>query len=278
MAGAEATTHLGGRRGKLDQLLGDPGTWIRTDRAGRGVELLVARLVAEYQPFATRSVHRLEHKVLETSQRVLQLIGLAQAVSRNVGQDRLFSKVVGGHRRHVGADQLVVRHPVAHRVGYRDRPCPGRIQQAGTADHRIRAELNRVQELVVDPAVDNVDPLLPGRAPHEHGVPPADEVAPVDQLDSHLPSQEAVLEVRRVVGPWREHHDCGLSHTLGGAGTQAFQQHGGIAVDRSHPVAGEQLRKHPRHGPAVLDGPRARSIPAIWIRTPFGERIPAAAR
>jgi hypothetical protein len=70
--------------------------------------------------------------------------------------------------------------------------------------------VHRIEELVVDPAVDDVDALLAVRRPHADLVAGAHQVAALDQLDAHLPGQQGVLEVGGVVDARGEDDDRGL--------------------------------------------------------------------
>ena len=128
-----------------------------------------------------------------------QLVRILQAVGGHVRQDRLLAQVVADDLGHVGVGELVVGDPVADGVGDGDVAGPGRVEDARAADERIGAEVQRVEELVVDPAVHHVHPLLAGRGPHVDDPVPADQVPAFDQFDAHLAGQEGVLEVGRVV-------------------------------------------------------------------------------
>ena len=77
--------------------------------------------------------------------------------------------------------------------------------------------MQRVEELVVDPAVHDVHGLVTRRRAHEDAVVAAHEVATFDQLDAHLAGEERVLEVRRVVHAGREHDDVRFAETPVGA-------------------------------------------------------------
>ena len=88
----------------------------------------------------------------------------------------------------------------------RQRNIPGaiRVEEAGDAEDRIAAEGHGVNEVVVDAAVDDVDPPQPTRRPHVDDVVVGDEVAAFDQLNSHLAREVSVLKVRRVEDARRE--------------------------------------------------------------------------
>src|SRR5207253_1528616 len=99
--------------------------------------------------------------------------------------------------------------PVAHRVGDADVAGAGRVEDAGTAEHRLGPEVEGVEEVVVDPPVDDVNPVLALRAAHVDPVVAAHQVATLHQLDAHLAGEEGVLEVGRVVDAGGEHDHGG---------------------------------------------------------------------
>ena len=86
-------------------------------------------------------------------------------------------------------------------------PGPVGVHQARHAEHAVGAERQRVEEVVVDAAVDHVHALQAARRPHEDAVLIDDQVAALDQLDAHPLGEEAVLEVGRVVHARAEQHD-----------------------------------------------------------------------
>ena len=64
-----------------------------------------------------------------------------------------------------------------------------------TPEHRVAAEVHRVEELVVDPPVDDVDRAVARGRAHPHLAADADQVTALDELDAHHPGQQGVLEV-----------------------------------------------------------------------------------
>ena len=94
-------------------------------------------------------------------------------------------------------DRLVVGDAGADRVGDRDGPGAVGADEPGHAEHRVGAELERVDEVVVEPAVDRVHALQPGGRAHVADGVADDEVGRLDELDAHLPREERVLEVGR---------------------------------------------------------------------------------
>ena len=132
---------------------------------------------------------------------VLEVHGL------DVLEDGILAQVVADHGRHVGVDELVVGHAVADAVGDGDPAGPSCVDDARTSDERVGAELQWVEVVVVDAAVDDVDGHLTlGRAQEDVGA-VAHQVAPLDQVDPHEAGQQRVLVEGRVVHAGREDHD-----------------------------------------------------------------------
>ena len=114
-------------------------------------------------------------------------------------EDRLLAEVEADHLGHVRVDRLVVGDAGADRVRERDVAGAVGVHQARHAEQAVVAEDERVEEVVVDAAVDDVDPLQPARRAVKTRLSVHDEIAALDELDAHLAREERVLEVRRVV-------------------------------------------------------------------------------
>ena len=144
-------------------------------------------------------------------------------------------QVVADHVGHERIDALVVGDAGADAVGQRDVAGAVGVDQARHAEHAVGPEGQRVEEIVVDAAIDHVHPLQAARGAHVDAVLIDDQVAALDQLDAHALGEEGVLEVGRVV-------DAGA------------QQH--HASDR--PAARRDVLEHVEQGGRVVVGRRAR--------------------
>ena len=153
--------------------------------------------------------------------------------------------------RHVGVDRLVVGQAGAEGVGHRDVAGAIGVEQPGAAQRRIGAEDQRIAEVVVDAAVDDVDALEAVGGAHVDDVVVRDQVAAFDQIDAHLARQVGVLEVGGVEDARREQHDVRLWAALGRERAQRGQQQLRIVLDGPHAVAREKLRKGALHHAAV---------------------------
>ncbi len=124
---------------------------------------------------------------------------------------------------------------------------------ARDADQRVRAEVQRVEEVVVEPPVDHVDRGLPPGGAHPYPVAGADQVAALDQLDAHQPGQQGVFEVGRVGHARGEDGHHRIGHAVGSAGLESSQQALRVLVHRAYGLFGEEGREGAGHHPAVLD-------------------------
>ena len=138
-----------------------------------------------HRGLAAGPVDRLDHELVQAVHHLLAVGGLLQAPGVDVGQDRLLAQVVADQVGHVRVEQLVVGDPVADRVGDGDVARAGGVEQARAPQDRVVAEGDRVEEVVVDPAVDHVHAAQPARGAHVNEVVEHHEVAPFHDLDPH---------------------------------------------------------------------------------------------
>ena len=138
------------------------------------------------------------------------MLRIVRQVGFDVRQDRLFAEVVLDDPWNVGVDDLVVRDAGPDRVGEGDVARAVGVHQARHAERRVGPEDQRVEEVVVYPPVDHVDPLRAARGLHVHDAVVHKQIAPLDQADAHLLRQERVLEIGAVVDAGREQHDAGI--------------------------------------------------------------------
>ena len=215
-------------------------------------ELLLGGFRAEHDAVAAGTLDRLDDQFVDAVEHLFAFVVEPAAEGVDVGQQRLFAQVVLDHGRHIGVDELVVADAVADRAGDHDVAGARGVDQTRHPEHRVGAELQRVQEVVVDAAVDDVDLPLPLGGAHVDLVVAAEQVAALDQLDAHLAGQQRVLEVGRVVDARGQHHHRRVGLVGGRGVAQRPQQVRGVVVDRAHPMGGEQVRENPRHGAPVL--------------------------
>ncbi len=227
---------------------GSASIWRRNSLA-----LLGARDRADQHPVAAAAVDGLDDELVEVLEDVAAIVLVDAEVGRHVAEDRLLAEVVADHLRHVAVDGLVVGDARAGRVRERDVAGAVGVEEPGRAEHRVLAEDQRVEELVVDAAVDHVDALQALRRAHVDDVVVAQQVAALDELDAHVAGEERVLEVGRVVHAGREQHDRRHRRRGRRDGAQRGEQLLRVLVDAEHAVALEERRELALHRRAVLE-------------------------
>ncbi len=242
-----ARTHLAvdERRhgGQLHDRLGDPVTRAPQDPHPQVLQLVPGRGGADHDALAAGAVHRLDHELVEPVHHLLEVLRLAEAPGVDVAEDRLLGEVVADQVGHVGVDELVVGHAVADRVGQREVAGARCVEHPRAPEQRVAAEVDRVEELVVDPAVDHVHGREARGRPHHHPAPARDQVAALHELHAHRPREQRVLEVRPVEDPGGEHDDRRVGDTGRSGGPQGAQQPARVVVDGPDALVGEGLRQ-----------------------------------
>ncbi len=126
--------------------------------------------------------------------------------------------------RHVGVDGLVVGEAGAEGVGHGDVAGAIGIEEPGAAQRGVGAEDQRIAEVVVDAAIDDVDALEAVGGAHVDDVVVRDQVAAFDEIDAHLAGEVGVLEVGGVEDAGREQHDIRLGPAFRRERAQRGQQ------------------------------------------------------
>ena len=90
-------------------------------------------------------------------------VRIVEPVGPDVRQQRALAQVVLDELREIGIRQLVVGYAITDRVGDRDIAGPGSVHQPWGPQHRVRAEGQRIDKIVVDAAINYVYPAQAGR-------------------------------------------------------------------------------------------------------------------
>ncbi len=236
--------------------LRDPAARVGRHHAVQFGQRLLVGVRPDDDALAAGPVHRLEHEMAQLAEDPGAHVRIVQPVGLDVGEHRLLVEVVADQVGHVGVDELVVSHAVADPVGDRHVPGPCGVDETGAADDRIGPEQHRVQEIVVDAAVDHVDQAPPVGGAQVDAVARAEQVASLDEFGTHEPGQQGVLEVGRIVDARRKDDDHRIVGGLRGGGAERGQQARRVFVHRGHPLLGEQRRGMSASWPA---GSRSRS-------------------
>src|SRR5690606_13999326 len=126
---------------------------------------------------------------------------------------------------------FVISHARSWSVRERYLAVQVRFDDAWDPKQRLRAKNFRVEVVITDASIDHIDTLEPARGAHLNVAISHDEILGLHQLDAHLLGQEAVLVVRAVVTPGRQHYDPRLSGHVLPEVTQHREQAHGVVVD-----------------------------------------------
>ena len=219
-----------------DDRLRDPAARVGEQPLPELVELGGRGIRPDDQPLAARAVDGLDHELVEPVEHLFEGARVFEPPRVDVLEDRLLGEVVADEVGHVRVEQLVVGDAVADRVRDRDVAEPRREHETRGAEHRVGAELQRIEELVVDAAVDDVDALGSAGRAHEHLAADAQQVAALDELDAHEAREQRVLEVRRVVDTRRQHDDVRVLDPGRGRCAQRGEELVRVVADRTHRI------------------------------------------
>ena len=243
----------GRNRRELHDGLRYPATRICAQRLSQLLELGRAGGRTDDESLAAGAIHRFDDEFVEPIEHLRQRFRVFESPGVDVRDDRILAKVVPDEVGQVGVDELVIGNPIADRIGDGHIAEACREQQARAAEHRIRAKLQRIEKLVVDPTVNHIDTPWTGCGAHPYPSAGAEQVAAFDQLDTHQAGEQGVFEVGRVVDAGGEHNDGGVIRPLRCARAQSLQELVRIVANRTHPHAHEKFRKGLRHHSAVGD-------------------------
>ncbi len=253
MAGRDARGHEGRAGGERQGRLGDEPVRGVLELLGEVVELALAGVRPDQHPVAARAVDLLHHQVGQVVHHVREGVLLAAAVGRHVVQDRLLAGEELHDLGHVAVDRLIVRDAGPDRVGEGHRAALVGVHQPRHAEDRIRAEDQRVEEVVVEAAVDHVDLPRPLGGAHVDDVVLGEEVGRLHQLDAELVGQERVLVERGIVAPGGQEHDGRVAgRRARREAAQRGEQGVRVVLHRRDPVLREQVREQAQHHLPVL--------------------------
>ena len=174
-------------------------------------------------------MHLLDHQFGQVREHVLQILFFAQHPRVHIADDGRGSQVKADHLGHIGVDGFIVRHAGADGIG--DGNASGAIgcEQPRNSQHGIGPKHQRVQEIIVDTPVDDIDPLRALGGAHEHRLVAHEQILPFHRrCPSAAPGRRVRSSVRcKLRG--QQHQWIGDAR---GAMPQAIQEHIGVMIDR----------------------------------------------
>ena len=143
--------------------------------------------------------------------------------------------------------------PVPSALATATLPARDRFHQPGDAEQRVAAQLERIAEVVVEPAEDDVDRLQAVERLEEHAAVAHGQVAALDEREAEIAREVGVLEVGLVVRAGRQQDDLrGLSRF----GRERAQRVALGAEERREPLdlaVAKRLGQAARQDDAVLE-------------------------
>ena len=244
----------GRRAGREPQRrLGDIVGGVGGELFREGHDLGLAGVRPHQHAVAARAVDLLHHQFGDVLLHIFQRIRLAAAECRHVLQQHRLAEVELDDLGHIGVDRLVVGDAGAHCIGQCDGAGLVGAHQSRHAQCRIGPEGERIEIVVVDAAVDHIDPLQPLRGAHEDLVVLHHQIGALHQFDAELVGKERMLVIGRIVLARRQQHHHWLRPRRGWRDrAQRSQQRVGIVLDRRDAMLGEQVGCQPHHHLAVL--------------------------
>ena len=152
----------------------------------------------------------------------------------HVLEDWFFAEIEANHFRHIWVKGFVVGHTSTHCVRQRHPTSAVGVHQAGHAEHGVRSERERINEVVIDTPINDIDFLRPLRGAHENGVVLNKQVDALNQLYPHLLCEERMFKVSRVEVSRRHQDDSRVVDTNGCGVAQGLEKHVWIVIDRAN--------------------------------------------
>ena len=182
-------------------------------------------------------------------------------------------------------------------IGDRDLARPDRLHQAWNAQHRIAAQFERIAEVIVLAAHDDIDGKQPAQRFQEHAVVAHREIAALDQRVAEVAGEKGVFEIGLVIRTRRQQHDARILTLLGHQPFQRvaialkeirepadvrFAEHVGQHA-RGHQPVFERVARARRRLRAIREHPplpvgRARQIGCVGVQVNASRRLDPPAR
>jgi hypothetical protein len=123
----------------------------------RRAALVRRRRGADQHAVSARLVDRFHDELVDPLQHLVPLVGIGADERGHVREQRLLVEVEPDHRGHVRVDRLVVGDARADGVRKRHVARAVGVQETRDAERAVRPEGERVEVVVVDASVDDVD-------------------------------------------------------------------------------------------------------------------------
>ena len=194
------------------------------------------------------------HQFGQVVQHIGKAVLVGAAPGLDIGQQRLFASIEFDDFGHEAVNRLVIGDPGARRIGNGDPARTVHIHDPRHTEGRIGIEGQRVEVIVIHPAIEHVDRLVSARGAHLHPAIDDAQIAAFDQFRAHLIGEEGVFEIGGIVGAGCQHRDRRLAPGEGGrhAGGQTAGEAARVVRHAFNRDPAEQIGEHPHHRFAVF--------------------------
>ena len=111
------------------------------------------------------------------------------------GMLEIFAEQPPAQARQEAEQRPRLQHAGARHVGDHDAVLAQHVDQAGHAELRGGVELQRIEEIGIDPAQQHVEPLQAGDGADMNAVAADGEVVALDQQEAEIARERGVLEI-----------------------------------------------------------------------------------
>ncbi len=182
---------------------------------------------------------------------VVALARLAAPPGRDARDRELLVEEVAAQARQEAQERVALDEARAERVADHDLARARGLQEARHADHRVRAQLERIAELGADPAHDEIDRLEALDGLQIHAVVADREVRALDDAEAEIAREVRVLEVILRFLPRRQEH---RERRIAVAEAQeALRERAEKAREPAHVALREHLGQGLRRHDAILE-------------------------
>src|SRR5208282_2021825 len=181
---------------QAERRLRDVVAGLGLDSATEVFTLLGSALRTDQHAVAAGFAHGFYDQFVEVIEHIILLRAVSKHVGRNISKNRIFTQVVADDRGNVGIDGFVIGDAGANGIGQAHIAGAVGVEQAGDAEAGIALKAERVEEVVVNAAGDDVDAAKASGGAHVDDVVVDEQIAAFDELDAHLLREKCVLEIR----------------------------------------------------------------------------------
>ncbi len=180
-------------------LLGDVGVRLAMHAVDEARATGSVELVAEDGLHLHRRIRGLDDQLVEMRDDVLESGRLSAPPRRDRRHRELLAEEPLAQRGIEAGESARLEDGAAERVRHEHVARANDVEEPRNAERRVGAQLDRVAEVVVEPAQDRVHAPEPAERLQVDAVAANDEVLPFDERKAEIASEERVLEVRLVV-------------------------------------------------------------------------------